>query len=193
MPSPPSLTSTLEEQTGRTAEELAPPAAPIELEPLPSLLPPEGVVASRLRDVVGRVRAAAPGAVVRIDVAGVRGSAGAALVAAVARAGARVVFVTADLEAARRAAEDVGFFVRGAADENAEDTGEGDVLVFAASESSPYADVSPDRPAAMSRVATLYHLAHDRPWRVLLVPANALVRKVVPRAELAKRDTRIVA
>jgi hypothetical protein len=75
MPSPPSLTSTLEEQTGRTAEELALPAAPIELEPLPSLLPPEGVVASRLRDAVARVRACAPGSGARVDVAGVRGSA----------------------------------------------------------------------------------------------------------------------
>jgi transcription-repair coupling factor (superfamily II helicase) len=193
MPSSPSLTSTLEEQSGRTAEELAPLATAIELEPLPSLLPPEGVVASRLHEVVGRVRAAAPGTGVRIDVAGVRGSAGAALAAAVARAGARVVVVAADLDAARRAAEDVGFFVRGASDDDAEDTGEGDVLVFAASESSPYADVSPDRRAAMSRMATLYHLAHDRPWRVLLLPANALARKVVPRAELAKRVARIVA
>jgi transcription-repair coupling factor (superfamily II helicase) len=192
MPSPPSLTSTLEEQTGRTAEELATPPAPVELEPLPSLLPPEGVVASRLRDAVARIRARSPESA-RVDIAGVRGSAGAALAAAVARAGARLVFVAADLEAARRAAEDVGFFLRGDADEDAEETGEGDVLVFAASESSPYADVSPDRRAAMSRMATLYHLAHDRPWRVLLVPANALARKVVPRAELAKRDTRIVA
>ena len=190
MPSPPSLTSTLEEQTGRSAQELAASASPLELEPLPSLLPPEGVVASRLRDVVTRVRAAGPG--VRVDVAGVRGSAGASVAAAIARAGARVVFVAADLDAARRAAEDVGFFVRGAADDDAEDTGEGDVLVFAASESSPYADVSPDRRAAMSRMATLYHLAHERPWRVLLVPAAALARKVVPRAELAKRDSRIV-
>ena len=189
MPSSPSLTSTLEEQTGLSAHELAPPAPSIELEPLPSLLPPEGVVASRIRDAVAAVRGAPDR---RVDVAGVRGSAGAALAAALARGGQRVVFVAADLEAARRAAEDVGFFVRGAADDDAEDTGEGDVLVFAVSESSPYADVSPDRRAAMSRMATLYHLAHERPWRVLVVPASALARKVVPRAELAGRDSRIV-
>jgi transcription-repair coupling factor (superfamily II helicase) len=194
MPSSPSLTSTLEEQTGRTADELgaidaAAAPAPAELEPLPPLLPPEGVVAMRLRDVVSRVRSAGPG---KTDVAGVRGSAGAALAAAIAREGRRVVFVTADVETARRAAEDVGFFVRGASDEDAEDTGEGDVLVFAASESSPYADVSPDRRAAMSRMATLFHLAHERPWRVLLVPATALARKVPPRKELARRADRIV-
>jgi transcription-repair coupling factor (superfamily II helicase) len=108
-------------------------------------------------------------------------------------AGRRVVLVTGDLDGARRSAEDVGFLVRGALSEDAEDTGEGDVLVFAASESSPYAEVNPDRRAAMSRMATLFHLAHDRPWSVLVVPGAALARKVPPRTDLAKRADRIVA
>ncbi len=164
--------------------------SPVELEPLASLLPPEGITAARLRDVAARAVALGPG---RLDVAGVRGSAGASVAAAIARGGRRVVLVTSDLDAARRAAEDVGFLARGAADEDAEDTGEGEVLVFAASESSPWADVSPDRRAAMSRMAALFHLAHDRPWSVLVVPAGALARKVVPRKELARRADRIVA
>jgi transcription-repair coupling factor (superfamily II helicase) len=104
-----------------------------------------------------------------------------------------VVLVTSDLEAARRAAQDVGFLVRGAIDDDAEDTGEGDVLVFAGSEASPYADVNPDRRAAMSRMATLFHLAHERPWSVLVVPAASLARKVPPRKDLARRADRIVA
>ncbi len=162
---------------------------PQELEPLPALLPPEGVTASRLREVVDRVKVLQG----CLDLAGIRGSAGAAVVAAVARQGRKVVLVSADLDASRRASEDVGFLARGALDDDAEDTGEGEVLVFAASESSPYADVSPDRRAAMSRMATLFHLAHDRPWSVLCVPASALARKVVPRKELAKRADRIVA
>ncbi len=191
MPSSPSLRSTLEELTGSSADELAAQrTAPVELDPLASLLPPEGVVAARIRDVAARVRGLRTG---RVDVAGVRGCAGAAVAAAIAREGRRVVFVTEDLDAARRAAEDVGFFVRGSLDDDAEDTGEGDVLVFAANEASPYAEVSPDRRAAMSRMATLFHLAHDRPWRVILAPAAALARKVVPRNELARRALRIVA
>jgi transcription-repair coupling factor (superfamily II helicase) len=193
MPSSPSLTSTLEEQTGLTAEELTPAAAeapPEELEPLPPLLPPEGITASRLRDVSARARALGPG---KLDVAGVRGCAPAAIAAALARAGRRVVLVTEDLDAARRTAEDAGFLVRGAIDEDAEETGAGDVLVFAAPESSPYADVNPDRRAAMARMATLFHLAHDRPWSVLVLPASGLARKVVPRKELAKRPLRVVA
>jgi transcription-repair coupling factor (superfamily II helicase) len=159
-------------------------------EPLPSLAPPEGVTAARVGDVVVRARAMRRG---RLDVAGVRGCAGAAVAAAIVRDGRRVVVVTDDLDGARRAAQDLAFLVRGAADEDAEDTGEGDVLVLAASESSPYADVSPDRRAAMSRMATLSHLAHDRPWSALVVPAGALARKVVPRKELAKRAIRVVA
>jgi transcription-repair coupling factor (superfamily II helicase) len=192
MPDSSHLTSTLEEHTGLTADELAPPPTVDEpLEPLPPLLAPEGVVATRLRDVVERVRSLAAGG--RLDIAGVRGCAGAAVVAAIVREGGRVVFVTDDLDSARRAAQDLAFLVRGAIDGDAEETGEGDVLVFAAGESSPYADVSPDRRAAMSRVATLSHLAQDRPWRVLLVPAAALARKVVPRKELASRATLVVA
>jgi transcription-repair coupling factor (superfamily II helicase) len=45
----------------------------------------------------------------------------------------------------------------------------------------------------MSRLATLSHLAQDRPWGVLVVPATALVRRVVPRANLAARSVRLVA
>ena len=207
MPSSPSLTSTLHEQTGLTADALARPAPALpaeELEPLPSLLPPEGVIAFRVRDIVARVKSlsspsstsssASSSASRRVDVSGVRGCAGASVAAAIARTGRRVVLVTADLDTARRSAEDIGFFLRGALvdTDEAEDTGEGDVLLFAASEVSPYADVNPDRRAAMSRMATLHHLAHAQPWSVLVVPAAALARKVVPRKELARRADRIL-
>jgi transcription-repair coupling factor (superfamily II helicase) len=189
MPSSPLLTSTLAERTGLITEEAAVPRPVEDLEPLSSLTPPEGVTTARIRDVAARVRSLGPG---RLDVAGVQGSAGPAIAAAIARAGRRVVFVTGDLDEARRAAQDAGFLVRGAVDDEAEDTGEGEVLVFAASESSPYADVSPDRRAAMSRMAALFHIAHERAWSLLAVPAGALARKVVPRKELARRADRIV-
>jgi transcription-repair coupling factor (superfamily II helicase) len=190
MSSTPSLTSTFAERTGLTAEDIAVPAvAAEEIEPLAGLSPPEGITPVRVRDVVARARAMARG---KLDVAGARGSAGPAVAAAIARTGRRVVLVAADLDEARRSAQDAGFLVRGADGDEAEDTGEGEVLVFAASESSPYADVSPDRRAAMSRMATLFHMAHDRPWSLLAVPAAALVRKVAPRKELAKRADRVV-
>ncbi|MCL2449039.1 MAG: transcription-repair coupling factor [Polyangiaceae bacterium] len=187
--------STLAERTGLTADELMPEPVAAPQEPLPSILPPEGVTAARLRDVVSRARGAAAGAT--IDVAGVRGSAGAMVAAGLARAGRRVVFVTQDLETARRFADDIAFLARGRTATDGDEGSEGDgaaaeeVLLFSANESSPYAEVSPDRRAGMSRMATLFHLAHDRPWRALVVPAAGLVRKVVPRRELARRADRI--
>ncbi|MGD0528121.1 MAG: hypothetical protein ABSE49_23510, partial [Polyangiaceae bacterium] len=100
MPSSPSLTSTLQEHSGLTADALAEGAAsPLsaeELEPLAPILPPEGITASRIRDVAARTKAL--GRSGRVDVAGVRGCAAASVAAAVARAGRRVVLVTADLD-----------------------------------------------------------------------------------------------
>jgi transcription-repair coupling factor (superfamily II helicase) len=179
------LTATLSER----GEEVAGNA---DLDPLPSLLPPEGIAATPLRDVVSRLQAAGAG---RVDVAGLRGCAGAAVVSAIVRsAGRRVVLVTPDVEAARKLADDVAFWVGGAVDpETAEEAALGTVLVFAATESSPYAEVNPDRRAAMSRMATLAHLAGGFPWSVLIVPASALVRRVVPRSVVRARTEHIVA
>ena len=195
MKSDPTLHADLAERTGMSAEDLlvAPPAA-AELDPLPAILPPEGVTAARLRDVAARV-ARGTASAARTDVAGVHGSAGAALVAEVAHATSRpIVLVTADLDGARRLAEDVGFLLRSTTDEaTAEDIAKGEVLVLAANESSPYADVNPDRRAAMSRMATLFHLSEGLPWTVLVVPAAALVRKVVPRRVVHEHSVRVVA
>ncbi|HEX7665241.1 MAG TPA: DEAD/DEAH box helicase, partial [Polyangiaceae bacterium] len=161
------------------------------LEPLEPVLPPEGVVASKLGDVARRTIEASSG---RVDIAGVRGSGSAATVAAIARASARkVMVVTSDLAVARKLTEDVGFYLRSRVDEaDAEDTAAGEVLLFAANESSPYAEVNPDRRAAMSRMATLFHLA-TLPWKVLVVPATALARKTVPPQIVAKYTQKIVA
>lgn len=184
--------STLSATLSQRGVDLISGAGSNNLDPIPSVLPPEGVTAASLADVVRGVTAASSA---RVDVAGVRGCAGAAVVSAIVRTtGRRVVLVTSDVDSARRLADDVAFWVRGAEDEGlAEDTGQGAVLVFAASESSPYADVNPDRRAGMSRMATLSHLASDLPWSVLIVPAGALVRKVVPRTVVRARTERIVA
>ena len=110
MPNPPSLTSTLQERTGLSPDELARPS-PEDIEVLPPILPPEGVVAAKVRDVVAQAKTLRGKG--RLDVCGVRGSAGTAVAASIARSGRHVVLVTGDLDGARRAAEDVGFLVRG--------------------------------------------------------------------------------
>jgi transcription-repair coupling factor (superfamily II helicase) len=152
-----------------------------ELDPLPSLLPPEGVVVTRLSLLAARTER-------RVDVADVRGAADAVIVAQFARA-APVVVVTAHVEAARRLASDVRFLL-GRADE---DEAETDVLVLTMPEASPWADVAPDRRGAMARVATLAHLAVGRPWRALVIPASALVRKTVPPDAVRAHTRQIVA
>ena len=192
MPSTPSLTSTLQEQTGLTVEDLAPAPAPEELEPLPPLLPPEGIVASRLRDVAGQARSLRGG---RLDVAGIRGCAGAAVAAAIARAGSARGLCHG--RPRRGAAPRRRRGVPGAWRARRRRGGD---RARARSSSSrrasrrPYADVNPDRRAAMSRMATLSHLAHDRPWSRARRPrgrARAQGRPRVP--SWRERADRIVA
>ncbi len=56
-----------------------------------------------------------------------------------------------------------------------------EVLSLLTAEGNPYAEVTPDRRVQLQRLATLHHLA-QLPWRVLVVSASALVRRVVPPA-----------
>src|SRR5262249_46265623 len=43
------------------------------------------------------------------------------------------------------------------------------------------------------RMATLFHLAMGLPWSVLVVPATALARKMVPRSAVKPHSARVVA
>ncbi len=180
-----------------------------DLDALPSVLPPEGVVVTRLSDIAARVTTLeAERHVGRVDIAGIRGCADAVLIAHLARArGGPVVVVAEDGDAARALAKDVRFLLgsnvpsAAAASDGVgeshglegEEMSDGDtVLVLATSESSPYADINPDRRAALNRMATLAHLAMSRPFRVLLVPATALARKLVPRDVVRTHTHRVV-
>ncbi len=176
---PKELGATISERTGISPDALVRADAE-ELDQLPTVLPPEGVVVTRLAEIAARATGNE-----RIDVAGVRGCADAAVIAALAREprSAPVVVFAADDDAARRLAADVRFLLA---------TGEDEVLVLAMPESSPFADVNPDRRAAMTRMATLGHLATGRPWRVLVTPASALVRKLVPKAAVKAHTKRVV-
>ncbi len=192
---PPTLTSSLADLSGVGSDELG-ESVRAEMadatDPLAELLPPEGITAL---PVAAAARAVAGTKNGNAHVAGVLGSAQAALVAEVART-RKVVLVSGDLDDARRLADDVAFYLRPQTEESEEAEDEeahGQVLLFSGAESSPYADVNPDRRAAMSRMATLHHLGSGRPWRVLVVPASALVRKVVPRAVVRDASHRIVA
>jgi transcription-repair coupling factor (superfamily II helicase) len=137
----------------------------------------------RAREIARQVAALPRGA--SLHVSGTAGSMPALVARAIALADTRpIVCVAADQDAARAIADDLAF-VWG--------THASDVLLYAAHEAGPYADVNPDRRAAMSRLATLSHLAHERPLRFLVVPAAALVRKVVPKREIVRHTMQLVA
>jgi transcription-repair coupling factor (superfamily II helicase) len=147
------------------------------LDPLEPVLPPAGVVAVRLGQVAAAVAAGARG---RVDVAGLRGCASAAVSAAVAT-DRRIILVSQDAEGAARLAEDLVFFTKE------------EVLLLADEETSPYAQVNPDRRAGMARMATLARLVHGDAPRVLVTTATGLARKVVPRSIVRAHTHRVVA
>ncbi|HVW25757.1 MAG TPA: transcription-repair coupling factor [Polyangiaceae bacterium] len=121
---------------------------------------------------------------------GVEGSAPALVARAVAAAASRpVLYVTPDLDSARRAADDLVFLWKQAhGDATAATT-----LLFTPSETSPYAEVHPERRAAMVRLATLFHLAKRLPFQFVVAPASALARRVVPQNAVLAGAERIVA
>ncbi|HEX6765961.1 MAG TPA: hypothetical protein VF103_10800, partial [Polyangiaceae bacterium] len=140
---------------------------------------------TRLMRVLDAAREAlrAPGG---LAVTGVEGSGGALVARGLLAAGAsHVLYVAPNTELGLRAAEDLAAFARlelpgfpPAGDEAAP-------LVIAQSETSPYADVHPDRRLAMQRSAALFTIARGFPWRVALTTASGLVRRVAPPAVLS--------
>ena len=127
----------------------------------------------------------------RVDLSGLPPSAAALVLARfAARTSRKVLVLTSDTDAARRAVSDLELF-GGLADSEGESGGE--VLAYPAHEISPYVDVAPDRRASMDRLAALFHLAQRLPWRFLVAPLSALARRVPPRAAILARSAVIRA
>ena len=148
-------------------------------DPLPSLLPPEGAQLVSTHDLCALH--ASRGTTV---VSGAAGSAAARIASALAHE-RRVLLVGGDLDDTLRLWDDVGYFA-------AEHTR----VLLLAPDTAPYAEVNPDRRAAMARLATLTELAHastDAGPSIVVVNAAALVRKWVPRAALVAMTTEVIA
>ena len=165
-----------------SVDALSSPASepPAPLEPLPSYDLPSDRRVVTTRDLA--VALGTPGARAH-HATGIAGSAAGLVVRAAAlRTARRIIALTADADGARALAADVSFLLgeHGGDDDLSKDT-LGRVLLFLPNESSPYAEVNPDRRGAQARLATLFHLAVDLPWRVLVCPIAALARRVVPR------------
>ena len=174
-----SLSTTLADAAG--LDDLVLPSAE-ELEaqrdPIPSLLRPAGDDAVALEAFL----AAARDATAPIHGSSVAPGAVPYLAASLAkRAGKRVVLVVPEGDDVARRVDDVrswlgdGAIVRG----------------LLPPEASPWAQVSPDRRAAVARLGVLAELALGQQVDVLVVPAVALVRKFVPREVVAGCTQRV--
>jgi transcription-repair coupling factor (superfamily II helicase) len=162
-----------------SAEEIAPQTAQLDsqLDRLAELLPPEGLVIGSMDDACRSMLSAQ-----RSWFSGLGGSALAYLVARASRTRS-VVVVTADNDAARQLAEDVAFFCATEDDQR--------IYALASPETSPYAEISPDRRSAMQRLAVLGKLPSG--FRVLALSAEALIRKIIPPKVLRENTVKVVA
>src|SRR5215831_2948184 len=147
------------------------------------LRPPSGVEEA-LRELFRAIGAGAP----RVAVFGCHGSflgqvAARIATGAIAAADRPLVVVTADEERAVTVAQDVAFFL-GPGARSDDPAAPPRVLHLPAVETSPYADLSPDRRAIMRRLAVLFRLAHGLTSPVLVLSAQAWARRVIPREGL---------
>ena len=146
-----------------------------EADDLPDVLAlPEGRRVLTAREVADQLRDQR-----RLHVVGAEGAAPALVARALAEADAHVLYVAADVDAARRAAADLSFVAR---------PGEVILSVLPA-ECTPWADVRPDRRAQMARAGALFHIARGLPWRFLVTTAAGLVRRLTPPRPLAASRT----
>jgi transcription-repair coupling factor (superfamily II helicase) len=115
-------------------------------------------------------------------------------VAAAVPADARpLVVVVPDEPRALTLARDLGFWLAGAHASAEDPTASPPVLHLPAVETSPYAELSPDRRAIMRRLSTLFRLSQGFAGQVLVMSAPALLRRVIPRDELGKLSDIVVA
>ncbi len=100
-----------------------------------------------------------------------------------------IVVMARDDETARRLEDDIRFFVGGELDRGLDLD---PIAALPGIDASPYAELSPDRDGIIRRLATLYRLAvPELAPRIVVTSAEALARKTIPMAELARRGRTI--
>jgi transcription-repair coupling factor (superfamily II helicase) len=121
---------------------------------------------------------------------GAEGAAPSLFAHALVLAGApSVIYIAPDQDAATRAASDLSAFGRGlpfSRELGRASSPELAPLVFSAAETTPYAEAHGDRRAGLARSSALFHLARGLPFRFAVIPARALVRRVVPASALSQ-------
>src|SRR5262245_57664535 len=128
---------------------------------------------------VEAIRAQLAGPARAVELYGASGSLGAAI--ASATSDATLVYVVADEDTAETRASDLEFFLP-AAHAGDDPLAPPPVLELPAPDSSPYAEMQPDRRTTLRRMAALFRQSQGFAPRVLVASAAALFRRVVPRA-----------
>lgn len=149
-------------------------------------LPPADRPLCRFEEVIRRVTEARSGTHYLTEV---RGCAGVALAARVAKATARsVLYVVADSELARVARADARFHwtLLGS---DADDSRAPVALI--APDEGPYSELYPDRKASMAYAASLGRLAEPDGPALVVVSAATLVRRVVPPGYMRQATQRL--
>ncbi len=96
-----------------------------------------------------------------------------------------VLYVVADEDQVESRTAALAFFLGGRPQDD-DPLAPPKVMEFPAPESSPYAEVQPDRRNAMRRLAALYRLAHGLSPSVLVASAAAIFRRVIPPRPFSK-------
>ncbi len=113
------------------------------------------------------------------DLTGAQGGSLAPFLAQLAeRRHCQVVVVTPGPSEARALAQDLLYYLRLANRDVSSDS----VLLCPAYDFSPYDGLAPDRLMIMQRTGVLFKLAYGADWRFLVVSADAMARRLVPRA-----------
>jgi transcription-repair coupling factor (superfamily II helicase) len=148
----------------------------------PSPVAPDGARLGLGRALPAIERALADAASPVVQVVGAEGSLGPALAAQLAGSSRPlVIYLVSDERLAEARVDDAGFFLP-AVDAGGDPLAPAAVELWPAVESSPYAEVQPDRRTLMRRMALLYRLAAGQHPTVLVASAASLWRKVIPRA-----------
>jgi transcription-repair coupling factor (superfamily II helicase) len=119
----------------------------------------------------------------RVDLASLpRGGLALLLAQAASMAARRFLVLVPDPETGAKLEADLRFFIDGGAADAQQR-----VLYYPSADTTPFVDVAPDQRAAMDRLSVLFSLSQQLPWRALVVPVAALLRRVPPRAALERR------
>jgi len=135
--------------------------------------------AARLSDVCDALDKRA-----RVDVSGLpTGATSLLLHQAQLRSRRPLLVITSSSESASHLAADLRFWAGETAGDDA-----GAVLLYPASDTTPFVEVASDRRAAMDRLSVLFHLAQELPVRFVVTSAAGLIRRVPPRVSVRARS-----